>query len=373
MKIQREHKGVSVIMKKLFAWMLILVVSLSLCICNAEETAFPVTLTDHAGREVTIEAQPETLVSGYYISTSLLIALDQDEKLVGVENKANSRPIYGLAAPAILELPGVGTAKQFDLELCASLNPDLVILPLKLKDAAASLEGLGMTVLLVNPEDQALLEECIVMLGAATGSTERALELLNWCNATEYMLDMELEATERPRVYFAGNSSFFNTAGSGMYQHSLIENAGGENVAAGISDSYWAEISYEQLLAWNPEVIVLAADADYTIEDVLADSNLKGCDAVENGRVYQIPGSIENWDSPVPGGLLGSAYLASMLHPEINGSAQLFVDSADGDDSLNPSVEDILAALQQMDGTGLFYEENARSFYEYFYGFTPEF
>ena len=59
-------------------------------LCCAEEAAggnFPVTVTDQAGREVTIEKEPETLVSSYYISTSLLMALDIDEKLVGVENK----------------------------------------------------------------------------------------------------------------------------------------------------------------------------------------------------------------------------------------------------------------------------------------------
>ena len=40
---------------------------------------YPVTVTDQAGREVTIEEEPEKLVSGYYISTSLLIALDLDD------------------------------------------------------------------------------------------------------------------------------------------------------------------------------------------------------------------------------------------------------------------------------------------------------
>ena len=73
-------------------------------------TEYPVTLTDQAGREVTIESQPETLVSGYYISTSLLIALGLEDNLVGIEAKADTRPIYALSAPPLLELPRVGTA-----------------------------------------------------------------------------------------------------------------------------------------------------------------------------------------------------------------------------------------------------------------------
>ena len=101
-----------------------------------------------------------------------------------------------------------------------------------------------------------------------------------------------------------------------MYQNSLITNAGGANAAAGLTDDYWAEISYEQLLAWNPEYIILASDADYTVESVLQDANLAECAAVKNGNVYQLPNAIEAWDSPVPSSVLGSLWLASVLHPE---------------------------------------------------------
>ena len=83
---------------------------------------YPVTITDHLGREVTIEKQPESFVSGYYISTSLLIALGLDDQLVGVEAKADKRNIYKLSAPELTELPSVGTAKEFDLEGCAALK-----------------------------------------------------------------------------------------------------------------------------------------------------------------------------------------------------------------------------------------------------------
>ena len=121
------------------------------------QTVYPVTVTDQAGREVTIEKEPESIVSGYYISTSLLLALGLKDKVTGIEAKASKRPIYKLAAPEFLELPNVGTAKEFDLETCASLSPELVILPMKLKDAAQSLSELDIPVLLVNPESEAQL------------------------------------------------------------------------------------------------------------------------------------------------------------------------------------------------------------------------
>ncbi len=111
-------------------------------------------------------------------------------------------------------------------------------------------------------------------------------------------------------------------------------------MAEALSDTYWAKISYEQLLAWNPEYIILAANAAYSVDSVLADEQLADCRAVKNGCVYQIPGDIEAWDSPVPGSVLGSLWLASILHPE--------ACPAD------------------------LYQQAVTAFYEEFYGFTPE-
>ena len=284
---------------------------------GASETSYPVTVTDQAGRQVTIESQPETLVSGYYITTSLLIALGLQDELVGIEAKADTRPIYALSAPELLELPSVGTAKEFDLEGCAALAPDLVILPLKLESAADSLAELGIPALLVNPEDQALLNEAVTLIGTATNTQARAQALLDFSAEQEQRLADTLAGAETPSVYLAGNSDFLSTAGDAMYQSDMIRMAGGVNAAAEITDTYWAEVSYEQVLAWDPDYIVLASDAGYTVDDVLADPNLAGCAAVENGNVFQIPGDAEAWDSPVPGGILGAVWLSSVLHPDL--------------------------------------------------------
>lgn len=306
-------------MKKLISLALILAALLSLAVfaMAAESTVYPVTLTDQAGRTVTIEKEPERLVSGYYISTSLIIALDLDDKLVGIEAKAGQRAIYKLSAPELIQLPSVGTAKEFDLEGCAALTPDLVILPLKLKNAASTLEQLGIDVLLVNPENQALLVEMMNLIAEATNTKENAQALLGFADTQTARLESLLADAAAPSVYLAGNSSFLSTAGSAMYQSDMIRLAGGKNVAADITDTYWVEIDYEQLLAWNPEYIVLASDASYTAEDVLSDPNLTACAAVKAGNVIQLPGKAEAWDSPVPSGVLGSLWLANALHPDL--------------------------------------------------------
>ncbi len=284
---------------------------------NTGAVQYPITVTDQAGRQVVIEEKPEKLVSGYYISTSTLIALDLEDKMVGIEAKANKRAIYKLSAPELIDLPSVGTAKEFDLEGCAALEPDLVILPLKLKNAVETLESLGIDVLLVNPENQELLNDMIRLIAEAADAREAAEKLLAFTASTEAKLTEAVIKTEAPGVYLAGNSSMLSTAGDTMYQSDMIRLAGGTNVAGSINDGYWVEIDYEQLLAWDPEYIILASDADYSAEDVLADPNLSACQAIKAGNVYKMPNAAEAWDSPVPSGILGAVWLAGILHPEI--------------------------------------------------------
>ena len=171
--------------------------------------SYPVTVTDQAGREVTIEKEPESIVSGYYISTSLLLALGLKDKVTGIEAKADKRPIYKLAAPEFLELPNVGTAKEFDLETCASISPELVILPMKLKDAAQSLSELDIPVLLVNPESEDQLKQMIELVSTATNTKENADALFSYIDVKKEMFEKDLSGVDAKSGYLAGNSSFF--------------------------------------------------------------------------------------------------------------------------------------------------------------------
>ena len=65
--------------------------------------------------------------------------------------------------------------------------------------------------------------------------------------------------------------------------------------------------------------IVEASDGERAVtsvrDDRSIDPNLASCDAVKNGRVYQMPSKSEAWDSPVPSGILGAVWLSSVLHP----------------------------------------------------------
>ena len=288
------------------------------CGCGAQkdDSVSGISVTDHAGRTVTIEETPETIVCNYYIATSMLIALDQEDKLVGVENEAEKRPVYAMSAPEILDLPAMGTVKEFDLEACATIQPDLVVLPYKLKDMTTAVEELGIPVIVLKPESPELLRETITMLGQATGAVKEAEKLNKFMDSHVKSVESAVEGTEKPKVYLSSNSDFLFCACPAMYQHSLIEAAGGINVGQEIEDTYWSEVSYEQILTWDPDFIILAADAKYTVDDVLNDPQLKECTAVKKKQVFQMPNDIECWDAPVPGSVLGISWLASVLHPE---------------------------------------------------------
>ncbi len=310
---------------------------------NTTETAAPdaaLTLIDQAGRTVTLDAPAESVVSCYYITTYAVIALGQKDKIVGLENKADTRALYALAAPELPELPQVGTLKELNVEAVAALAPDLVVMPKKLLDNAQTLEALGIPVLVVDPETQQGLETMLTLLGQALGAEAQADALLAYTGQQLARAAALTQDLAKPEVCLLGNGSYLTVAPAGMYQNDLIEQAGGVNAAAGVDDDYWAEISYETLLALDPDVLVIPSGASYTADDIRADAQLAALTAVQNGAVYTMPQGLDEWDSPTPSGVLGVLWLTSVLHPDAYPFETFTAD--------------------------------AQEFYQEFYGFTPD-
>lgn len=325
---------------KLISLLLAFCLLLSLAACGGKKSDLPISLTDQCGRTVELDAPAQKVVSCYYVSSYAMMALGLSDRLVGIENKAATRPIYAMSAPQFLDLPAVGTMKECNVELIASLEPDLVIMPKKLAEAAQTLTDLGLTVMLVNPEDHASLQEMLSLIATACGEPLRVEQLLSYYSAQMTKLENLMADAEKPTVYMGGNSSYLTAAPGAMYQSSLITLAGGVNAAAALEGHYWTEVSYEAILTYDPDVIVIPSGADYTAEDIRNDAQLSALKAVKNGAIYAMPDGIEEWDSPIPSGILGAMWLASVLHPE-RYSPETFVGDAMG-------------------------------FYENFYGFTPD-
>lgn len=336
-------------MKRINKWLAMLlavVMVLSFAACGQEpapapqpepttDVIYPVTVKDMAGREVTLEKQPERIVSGYYISSSACIALGLTDKMVGIEDKSTKRPIYKLAAPALIDLPNVGSAKAFDLEACIATEPDLVILPMKQKDTAQTLQEMGIATLLVLPESHEQLIEMFTLIGTATNTVKQVEKLISYYNTklsavTE--LTRDIPDDEKPVVYLGSTGDILRTAPREMYQASLITTAGGKNAGDVLEGSSWTDIDNETFLTMNPDIIVIPTDnfavssPDYTAEDVMNNPTFSDVTAVKNSAVYQMPVGYEAWDSPVPSGILGTLWMLKTLHPELYPAEQFAAD-----------------------------------------------
>jgi len=116
----------------------------------------------------------------------------------------------------------------------------------------------------------------------------------------------ELDATEPSNPW---------TTGSGTFIDYIISMAGGTNAAAALQGDY-AQISAEELIAINPEIILLA-DALYgvTPESVVERPGWNVIAAVNNGAIFPIDPNMMS----VPGPRLVDALeeTAKLIHPEL--------------------------------------------------------
>lgn len=311
-------------MKRFFRTACVFVLALTLALSSA---CAEIRLTDQTGREITLDAPAQKIVSCYYISTASLLALGLEDRIVGIEMKGDTRGLYRLAAPDIIALPAVGSGKGVNVEEIAALDPDIAILPKRLKDDAALLEALDIPVLLVNPETQEDFEACLTLLGAAAGVEAKAEALLSRYHDMTESVRALTAAADRPSVYMASASDFLTTFPEGLYQNDLIDIAGGRNVAAELGGEAKAVIDAEQLSVWDPDYIFIVAGADYTVEDIKADERFAALKAVAGGSVYTFPSDIESWDYPTPSSVLGQLYMAYVLHPDLIGGGA-FMDAA---------------------------------------------
>lgn len=115
---------------------------------------------------------------------------------------------------------------------------------------------LNKSVIVVEPESMTQFLECITLIGSAIGEEEKAAELLVYYkDKISQISSLAENVEERPRVYMPGGSSAFTTCTSNMYQNDLIHMAGGQNVSEELTADYWANVSAEPILDWDPEFI----------------------------------------------------------------------------------------------------------------------
>lgn len=282
-----------------------------------------IVVKDGLNRDVTIDGKVERIVSSYGIALHMVVALGAADRIQAIDVPSMKSDFFKATIPQNAQGKSVGSPRELNIEEVASLNPDLVLVPGRNKEMVESLEKRGITVFGVVAETPQQLNSTMLNLGKALGREQAAQEFVAYYDQT--IQDVKdrlagLEKPQRPRVYLAGAMGALSTCSSDLYQHELIELCGGENVAAqlqGKLDGHgWLEIPAEQLISWDPEVILVVQYSGAKPEDILNDSRFKNIQAVKDKRVYRFPSQLNPWDYPSPQAVLGVKWLAATLHPD---------------------------------------------------------
>ncbi len=273
----------------------------------------PGTFTDDMGREVSIDKIPQRIVSHVPSITETLFALDLGERVVGVSDYCNYPPEAGLK-------PSVGNYFNPSIETIIAQDPDLVITDGYSEGLIPQLENLGVTCVVINPEDMDGILKDIELLGRITGAEGRAREVIK--SMRDRILRVTTAAEDAPRVrvfYTFATTNLSNpwTAGPGSFADSLITMAGGENIAAN-AQSAWVQFSIEALCHADPEVILVDASHGTAVmseETLRAHPAWRELTAVKQGRVHIIDGDLVNRSGPRI--VQGLEEIAKIIHPEL--------------------------------------------------------
>jgi iron complex transport system substrate-binding protein len=278
-------------------------------------------ITDAAGRAVQIPeavtrifpAGPPAAIQLYTLAPDLLLGWPRAN---GVEQCAFLLPDV-CARPEIGRLTGRGNTAN--LESVLAFKPDLIV---DVGSTAPTFASLAARVQDQTGIPYALLDGRF----EATAATYRLLGALTHRDAeplasyTEEALSTiqarikPIPENERPRVYYARGPRGLETGLGGSINVETIEFLGARNVAAERQGGL-ATVSIEQILVWNPQVIV-TIDRDFSF-NVRSNPQWADVEAVRTGRVHLSPILPFGWVDfpPSVNRLIGLWWLAKILYP----------------------------------------------------------
>ena len=285
------------------------------CAAPASQIANAIQMVDGLERSVSLDEPAQRIVSMAPSVTELLFAVGAGDQVVGRDSFSNY-------PESVLDLADIGGSMgDYSFEAITSLNPDLVIATeINTPEQVKSLEDLGITVYyLSNPVQFDDLYPCIETIGLLTGHEQQAAELTaSLKTRVEKVTQTVAVSSYAPVVFYELDGSDPAkpwTAGPGTFVDQMIQMAGGINVGASMQDA-WAQISLEQLLVADPDLILLG-DAAYgmTPDQVAARNGWQTLKAIENGNIYEFNDDLAS--RPGPRLVDGLEELAKILHPEL--------------------------------------------------------
>lgn len=268
---------------------------------------YPVTVVDDLGRDVTLTAVPERVVSMLPSHTESVCAVGACAALVGVDTYSNY-------PASVTGLPTLGDAFGPDLEAIVALEPDFVLVD-EYSGLQAPLEALGIAVYAGSPQTIAETYDFLTTLGTLLDRETEAAVLVGRLQGELAGVASVLAGVNGPTVFVELDPTPYSV-GPGSYLDELVAAAGGVNVVTAAMGPF-PQVDPEYVVLQDPAFILLT-DAPFgvTAADVAARPGWGGLTAVVSGRVVEIDQETADVLSR-SGPRLGEAVrrLAAIFHP----------------------------------------------------------
>lgn len=298
---------------------------------ETQETGETREITDMAGRKVTVPAAEdiESVFSTGPVAAIFMYMVAPD-KLLGWNYELND-----VEKSIILEkyhdLPNFGMGDAINYEAVIAANPTIALNCGKINDAMVSdcdalSKSLGIPVIAVDNELNNSAE-AFRFMGELLGVEDHAEELAEYSEKifTDIASLADIPEDEKVSVYFGNGEDSLETAPRGSQHAQILEAVNVTNVAdLELGDGSRVQISAEQLLAWNPDVIVVNGEpkadksGNSAAEDILSNPDYASLKAVQDNKVYGTPNAPFSWvDRPAgPNRLIGMRWLSAVVYPE---------------------------------------------------------
>lgn len=296
-----------------------------------QETAETREITDMAGRKVTVPTAEniESVFSAGPVAAIFLYMVAPD-KLLGWNYELNDVE-KSIILDKYQDLPNFGMGDAVNYEAVIAANPTIAINSGKINDAMVSdcdalSESLGIPVVAVDNELNNSAE-AFRFMGELLGVEDHAEELAQYAEQvfTNINALSDIPEEKKVSVYFGNGEDSLETAPRGSQHAQILDVINAVNVAdLELGDGSRVQISAEQLLAWDPDVIVVNGEpkADKSgssaAEDILSNPDYASLKAVQDQKVYGTPNAPFSWvDRPAgPNRLIGMRWFSALIYPE---------------------------------------------------------
>lgn len=264
--------------------------------CTLAQAQEKIRVTDFRGKQLELVRPAQRLVCLIESALTGLCMLGVQDRVVGISTNIYQEgvfPYYASMDDRIRKrkLPTPGNWDFVNIESVIALKPDLVVIWAKQAESIAVLEERGIPVYGVFLKDKEDVYKEILALGKLTGTEKRAVELIRYTREEIGRFEkraIKIPPRERPGVYYMWAQGNLETSGGGSTVDDLIRLAGGRNVCASIRQEHTV-VSLEQILSWNPEVIVMWYNERKNPADILKDPQWRTIKAVRDRRIYELP------------------------------------------------------------------------------------